>query len=166
MPRETIAWPTGLNPTEYPIHSYNELFVPAPAEAIWQQLIDARRWPEWYPNARDLQITGPEPRLASDSAFVWKTFGVTVRSHVLVYEPFSHLGWDALEMLGWNGFHGWRIIPRDGGCLVITEEVQRGIGAGTIKGWVEKNLLSEHQHWLEGLVRQVALPSVSSSSVA
>jgi len=158
-PPATIKWAEGVRPSEYPIHSYNELLIPASPEAIWRQLIDASRWPEWYENAHDLRITGSEPVLGPGTSFVWKTFGVTVRSRVLVHEPFTHIGWDALEMLGWNGFHGWRIIPRPQGCLVITEEVQRGVGAGAIKGYVEKNLLREHQRWLEGLAARAAASS-------
>jgi Polyketide cyclase / dehydrase and lipid transport len=165
MPRETIVWPDGLNPDEYPIRSYNELFVPASPEAIWRQLLDATRWPDWYKNAHNVRITGTERVLGPTTEFVWKTFGVTVQSRVLVFEPFLNIGWDAREMAGWNGFHGWKILPRDGGCLVITEEVQRGLLAGTVKGRIEKGLLREHQRWLEGLARQTAAAG-SSRGVA
>jgi len=155
-PRETIAWPEGLDPATFPIRSYNELLVPASPEAIWRAIIDAARWPSWYENAHDVQIVNGGPLLGPDTEFVWKTFGVNVQSRVLVYEPFQHIGWDAREMLGWKGFHGWKIIQTPNGCRVITEEVQGGVGARLIKSRVETNLQREHQRWLEGLVGRTA----------
>jgi hypothetical protein len=155
-PQDTIVWPEGLDPAAFPIRSYNELIVPASAEAIWRTIIDATRWPAWYENAHDVRIISGGPLLGPRTEFVWKTFGVTVRSCVLVYEPFQHIGWDAREMLGWKGFHGWRIIETSNGCRVITEEVQAGVGARAIKPLVDKNLHREHQRWLEGLVTQTA----------
>lgn len=154
MPQDTISWPEGLDPATFPIRSYNELLVPAEPEAIWHSLVDATRWPAWYENAHDVQIVSGGPLLAAGTEFVWKTFGVTVRSRVLIYQPFEHIGWDAREMLGWKGFHGWRIIRTPNGCRVITEEVQGGIGAGAIKSPVVRNLQREHQRWLEGLAGQ------------
>jgi Polyketide cyclase / dehydrase and lipid transport len=166
MPRETIVWPNGLDPSAYPIRSYNELFVPASPDAIWGQLVDATHWPDWYDNAHDVRIAGADRVLGPGTEFVWQTFGVTVRSRVLVYEPFVNIGWDAREPVGWNGFHGWKILPRDGGCLVLTEEVQRGLLAFAIKGRVEQGLLREHQSWLEGLVSQTASAASASGGVA
>jgi Polyketide cyclase / dehydrase and lipid transport len=154
MTQDSIAWPGGLDPDAQPIRAYNELTIPASAEAIWRALIDATRWPDWYENAHDVRIISGGPLLGLGTEFVWKTFGVTVQSRVLVYEPFTHLGWDAREMLGWTGFHGWKITPTSNGCRVITEEVQRGVGARLIKTRVEKNLQREHQCWLEGLARR------------
>ncbi len=156
MPQDTIVWPAGLDPAAFPIRSYNELLVPASPEAIWHTIIDAARWPAWYENAPNVRILSGGPQLGLDTKFIWKTFGVTVRSRVLVYEPFEHIGWDAREMLGWKGFHGWRIIRTPDGSRVITEEVQGGVGANLIKWLVEKNLQREHQRWLEGLAGQVA----------
>ncbi len=155
MHQHHIKWPDHIDPAKHPIHSYNELLIPASADAIWHKLIDATHWPEWYPNARDVKIVGSEPVLRPGSQFVWNTFGVTVKSRVLVYEPLVDLGWDAAEIMGWRGFHGWKIIPQDSGCLVITEEVQAGVGAGLIKNWILERLQREHQNWLVGLAREL-----------
>jgi hypothetical protein len=155
MQQHHILWPERFKPADHPIHSYNELRIAASPEAIWQKLIDARHWPDWYPNSQNVRIDGPEPALTQGSRFVWETFGVTVKSRVLVCEPFSDLGWDAEEMLGWRGFHGWKIIPQDGACLVVTEEVQNGVAATLIKSQLRKKLLQEHQNWLVKLAHEV-----------
>ena len=76
------------------------------------------------------------------------------RSQVLIFEPFEHLGWDAQEMLGWHGFHGWRFIPHNSGTLIITQEIQKGVGDFLVAPVVKKTLEKGHQMWLENLVRE------------
>jgi polyketide cyclase/dehydrase/lipid transport protein len=131
----------------------NEILIPAAPSRVWQWLCRATRWPEWYSNCSWIRIrddSGPDLKL--NTPFVWKTFGVRVRSVVKVFEPYSELGWDATAF-GLRAFHGWEITPTDDGCRVITEE--RQVGALTTMGrwYLRRALLREHQNWLESLRR-------------
>jgi hypothetical protein len=131
----------------------NEILIPAAPSRVWQWLCRATRWPEWYSNCSWIRIredAGPDLKL--NTPFVWKTFGVRVRSVVKVFEPYSELGWDATAF-GLRAFHGWEITPTDDGCRVVTEE--RQVGALTTMGrwYLRRALLREHQNWLESLRR-------------
>jgi Polyketide cyclase / dehydrase and lipid transport len=131
----------------------NEILIPAAPSRVWQWLCRATRWPEWYSNCSWIRIredAGPDLKL--NTPFVWKTFGVRVRSVVKVFEPYSELGWDATAF-GLRAFHGWELTPTDDGCRVVTEE--RQVGALTTMGrwYLRRALLREHQNWLESLRR-------------
>ncbi len=149
----SIQWPEGFRPDDYPVHAFNELFIPAAAEKIWKHLTAAERWPEWYGNCKWIRINGGQARLSDRAHFTWKTFNVKVSSNVLVYRPYQDLGWDA-RGFGFRGFHGWRLIPQPGGTLVVTEEVQGGLGPRLISPLILRGLLTQHQKWLQGLAQQ------------
>lgn len=146
---QSIVWPTSIDCSRYTVHSYNCLFINATKEKIWQSLIDAKKWPEWYPNSKNIRIQDSQI-LKAGSEFVWKTFGLTVHSKVIEYKEFESIGWTAYE-LGGEGYHGWRLIEQDGGTLVVTEEVQRGWGAVLLAPLIKRGLQKQHQIWLEGL---------------
>ena len=148
-----ITWPAGLDPKNYPVHSYNELFIPHPPEKIWEVLIDAKNWPNWYSNSKNVRLAGAD-KLNLNTKFEWQTFGLPVKSRVLVFNPNSDLGWDATTFAA-EGFHGWKIIPKEGGCLVITEEVQRGFGPKLVGRLVHKGLVKQHQNWLIGIKNRI-----------
>ena len=73
-----------------------------------------------------------------------------MKSKVLIYNPPFDLGWDAKEFAA-KGFHGWKLIPQQGGTLVVTQEVQTGFGARLLKPFIVKGLTHWHQKWLEGI---------------
>ncbi len=151
---EGIKWPEGLGPENCRILSHNEIWTPLSAQVLWAKLIRAQKWPEWYPNSRDVQMKDGSSELKMGSEFTWTTFGLEVRSKVLIYEPFENLGWNAHEILGWHGFHGWRFLPQDSGTLVITQEIQTGPGDFLLASLVKKTLEKGHQVWLEQLVKE------------
>ena len=151
---ENVKWPEGFGPENCRIFSHNQIWTPLSAQALWAKLIRAQNWPGWYPNSRDVNILDGSLELKKGSVFTWKTFGLKVRSQVLIFEPFEHLGWDAQEMLGWHGFHGWRFIPHNSGTLIITQEIQKGVGDFLVAPVVKKTLEKGHQMWLENLVRE------------
>ncbi|MEJ0021984.1 MAG: SRPBCC family protein [Candidatus Doudnabacteria bacterium] len=154
MPEYQIVWPEGFDPGKYPVHSYNQLFIPASAEDIWRVLTDAAAWPLWYPNAKDVKILEGQQTLNQNTKFTWRTFGLHVISEVLIFQPFTDLGWNARGFAS-RGFHGWKIIPQAQGCMLVTEEVQGGLGPSLLSRLVEKNLVKQHQKWLEGIITRV-----------
>ncbi len=150
MQKNTITWPNSFNPKYFPVHAYNELFIPARPEKIWDILINANRWPEWYKNSKKIKIGNGKTILEAGTEFEWVTFYLKVKSKVLIYNPPFDLGWDAKEFAA-NGFHGWKLIPQNNGTLVVTEEVQKGWGARLLKPIIVKSLQHWHQKWLEGM---------------
>lgn len=151
---EGIKWPEGLGTENCRILSHNQIWTPLSPQILWDKLVRAPLWPGWYPNSREVKIQDGSSELKMGSEFTWKTFGLKVRSKVLIYEPFENLGWDAQEIFGWRGFHGWRFIPKDSGTLVITQEVQKGVGDFLLAPLVKKTLEKGHQVWLEQLVKE------------
>ena len=54
-----IHWPTGFKPTEADLFSHNELLINAFCERVWKHVVEATKWPEWYPNSKDVWSQHP-----------------------------------------------------------------------------------------------------------
>ncbi len=153
-PHATHAWPAGYDPADCPVHAYNEIRTGLSPERLWPVLLDATTWPDWYDNARRVALQGGHDRLADGATFTWVTFGLPVTSTVREFVPFRRLGWVGKASLGSTGYHRWDIRPTDdGGSLVVTEEVQKGLMARLLGPVVRRGIERQHQAWLEGLVR-------------
>jgi uncharacterized protein YndB with AHSA1/START domain len=148
-----MKWPAGFEPDNSSVHARNEIAIAAPPERVWRWLIRAAKWPEWYSNSANVDfVRGSPPDLAPGTEFKWKTFGATVASRVIVFEPPHELGWDARGVL--NAYHGWLIEPDGrGGCRVVTEECQNGL-VPKLAWWYLRPMLERgHQNWIESLKR-------------
>ena len=148
-----MKWAAGFGPESSSVYARNEIVIAAPAERVWRWLIRAAKWPEWYSNSANVSfLSGEPPDLALGTEFRWKTFGATITSRVIVFEPPLELVWDAHGVLDAN--HGW-IIEADsgGGCRVITEECQNGILPKLAWWYLRPMLLRGHQKWIESLKR-------------
>ena len=105
------------------------------------------RWHE----LTDIQfLKGQPPNLALGTQFRWKTFGITIVSSVLEFEPNERLAWDA-HRSGFDAYHAWLIQKTASGCTVITEETQRGWLARFARALRPQQMEKQHQIWLEGL---------------
>ena len=51
-----IHWPEGYDPRDADLFSDNHIAIDRPADAIWQHLIAATSWPEWYSNSHDVVV--------------------------------------------------------------------------------------------------------------
>jgi hypothetical protein len=149
-----MRWPAGFEPKDATVHAHNQIITAASPEHVWRWLCRAAAWPQWYSNCTWLKFPDHDgPDLKQGTRFVWKTFGATVRSKVLVFEPFREIGWDAFA-IGLKAYHGWIIEPLDnGGCRIITEETQKGPLVTVGRWYLRRALLREHQNWLESLSR-------------
>ena len=148
-----MKWPAGFEPNHSSVYARNEIAIAAPPDLVWRWLIRAAKWPEWYSNSADVQfLAGNSPNLAVGTEFRWRTFGATVTSRVIVFEPMHELGWDARGVL--TAYHGW-LLEQDGrgGCRVITEETQNGIVPMLAWWYLRPMLLRGHQNWIESLKR-------------
>ncbi len=149
-----MRWPTRMEPENSTVHARNEIVIPAGPDRIWRWLCRAEHWPEWYSNCGWIRLRDDDgPDLVAGSQFVWKTFGVRVRSQVLVYDRLVELGWNATAF-GLRAYHGWRFeFAYAGHTRVITEETQVGPLTTVGRWYLRRGLLREHQNWLEGLSR-------------
>lgn len=147
----TINWPDKYQPEECAVHVVNELAMDVAPAAVWDCLIQASRWPEWYENASNVDVAGaPDGRLHDGTQFRWKTFGVTIDSEVEEFEPHERIAWSAIAF-GLDVYHAWLIIPTEGGCKVITEETQNGFLARLGHFMRPGSMHKFHQIWLESL---------------
>lgn len=151
-----INWPERYRPENCAVHVVNELAMDAPPQAVWDCLIDAEKWPDWYPNAANVVVEGaPDGRLSAGAKFRWKTFGVTIDTVVAEFEPVTRIAWSATAF-GLEVYHAWLITPRGEGCLVLTEETQNGFLA-RLGHWMRPGQMHKfHQIWLENLAARAS----------
>jgi hypothetical protein len=55
-----IHWPAGLSPADSDLFAHNEILIKAPSSTVWQHIVAAQKWPEWYPNSHDVQIVNDQ----------------------------------------------------------------------------------------------------------
>jgi hypothetical protein len=63
-----IHWPTGFEPEKADLFAHNDLIINATCERVWTHIIEASRWPTWYPNSKDVEIQGGDPVLRDGTA--------------------------------------------------------------------------------------------------
>jgi hypothetical protein len=145
-------WPAEFDPRTAPVYTRNEIRTHLAAEQLWPALVTATNWPRWYAHARRVSIVGGGAALTATSHFTWTTLGVRARTYVAEFEPARRLAWIGTG-LGAAGYHRWLLIPSaEGGCLVVTEEVQTGLIPWLGAKRLRRSLLANHQRRLEGLV--------------
>jgi hypothetical protein len=47
-----IRWPEGIVPEQADLFAHNDIVIAAPPAKIWEYLVHATAWPDWYTNAR------------------------------------------------------------------------------------------------------------------
>ena len=148
-----IHWPAGFDPRQADLFSHNELFINATCERVWQRIIEAPKWPGWYPNAKDVRIASDGGSVLKEgSAFRWSTFGLTIESRVNEFVPFSRIGWFGYAPGTQPTFyHTWYLEPRGKGCQVATDEVGNGPDAANLRKHDEGLMHRGHDLWLATL---------------
>jgi hypothetical protein len=91
-----IHWPEGFNPSQADLFSHNALLINASCERIWGHIVDATKWPQWYPNSKDVRIDGGDV-LKEGNVFHWSTFGLPLESKVNEFVPYTRIGWYAMR---------------------------------------------------------------------
>jgi hypothetical protein len=130
------------------------MLVHAPREKIWQHLLEITKWPEWYPDVKDLQVIGSaEKTLRENTVFQWRTFGLALESKVHEFVSYSRIGWFAYSPGSKpNFYHTWYLLPKnDASCLVLTEEVGIGGDANYMRQTDEGLMHRGHEMWLATL---------------
>lgn len=145
-----IHWPRGFAPSDADTFAHNAALVRAPCARVWSALVEARRWPDWYENARDVRLADGGDALRAGSRFEWTTFGFAVESTVHELEPTTRLGWFG-RTNGLDAYHTWLLRDVPAGCDVVTEEVGRGPAARELRSKAPGAIHDGHTLWLQRL---------------
>ena len=150
-----IHWPTGFDPAKADLFSHNELVINAPCERVWQHIIDATKWPKWYPNSKDVQIIDGTV-LAHGTVFRWTTFGLPLESKINEFVPYTRIGWygyapGTTPSVEHSFYHTWFLTPAGNACRVVTDEVGMGNDAAHLRETDESLMHRGHDLWLATL---------------
>ncbi len=151
---ERIRWPERYSPEKSTFFVHNEIQIKAPPKVVWDILLQAESWPQWYTGAKNVKLKNSQSRrLQADSIFSWTTMGMSFQSHVQEFSAPSRLAWESKKRLI-QGYHAWLLVPTARGCKVITDESFRG-PLGILQGTFIPNKLHRlHQIFLDELKRK------------
>ncbi len=142
-----VNWPEEFNPAKSKFYVYNEIVIDASPEKVWQILIEAEKWPDFYSGATNVKVSNTEGVISDTSSFIWETMGFQFTSVIKEFIPYQRLSWQSYKK-GIPGYHAWVIIPTDGGCRLITAESQNGWITIPEKLFQPNKLLKLHDLWL------------------
>ena len=146
-----IHWAEGFDPSQADLFSHNALLINASCERIWGHIIDATKWPQWYPNSKDVRIDGGDV-LKEGTVFHWSTFGLPLESKVNEFVPYTRIGWYGYAPATAPSFyHTWYLKPQGDACLVVTDEVGKGNDAAHLRETDESLMHRGHDLWLATL---------------
>jgi uncharacterized protein YndB with AHSA1/START domain len=147
-----IHWPQDFSPDQADLFSHNELRIEASCERVWKHIVEATKWPQWYPNSKDVQIIGGGNELNAGSVFRWTTFGLPLESRINEFTPYSRIGWYGYAPGEKPSFyHTWYLTAAGESCLVVTDEVGRGSSAAHLRQSDESLMHRGHDLWLATL---------------
>ncbi len=144
-------WPADYTPAQRKFYVHNQIAIDAPPDAVWKVLIDYASWTDYYRGASEVCLADPAQKQLSDSSIIrWKTMGLRFSSHIREFVPNRRLAWESINPKI-RGYHVWHIIPRGRGCLLVTEEAQRGWLTFFEKLFQPNKLHRLHDEWLLGI---------------
>jgi uncharacterized protein YndB with AHSA1/START domain len=143
-----INWPNDYKPANSDFYIHNKMQINADPKVIWELLIKAEDWPNWYEGMRDVEILNTEDNeIKANSKLKFSTMDQLFEGTIREFEPYSRLAWETRnEKL--MAYHAWLIIPNEKGCLLITDEVQKGKLAKLQKIFLPNKLRKLHDIWL------------------
>ena len=147
-----IHWPEGFDPSQADLFSHNALVINASCERIWGHIVDATKWPQWYPNSKNVKLLNGAKVLGDGTTWRWETFGLPLESKVHEYAPDTRLGWYGYAPGAQPSFyHTWYLTPQGSDCLVIMDEVGIGKDAANLRQTDESLMHRGHDLWLATL---------------
>ncbi len=150
--KDRINWPVDFHPSKARFYIHNEIEIQAPPEVVWAILIDASNWPEWYVGAKNVVVQGGG-KLQPNAVFEWETMDLQFSSEIKEFVPNERLSWLS-EKKQIQGYHAWYIEPRPGGCLLVTDESQKGWLTFFEKIFQPNKLIKLHDVWLKEIKRK------------
>ncbi|NQX92919.1 MAG: hypothetical protein HRT74_12500 [Flavobacteriales bacterium] len=93
---QEIRWPEAYTPEESKFFVHNEIEIKAPAEVVWEVLINAGEWETYYNGACELDLKDNTTGiLNAQSVFTWKTMGLDFISEIKEFEAPYRLSWES-----------------------------------------------------------------------
>ncbi|MCC5928886.1 MAG: DinB family protein [Cyclobacteriaceae bacterium] len=150
-----IAWPAEFDPKNSDFYVHNEIEIMAKPEVVWQLLVQASNWENWYDGIQNIRFENQGQRvLEPETKVFWNSMGQSLNNKVTQFEPNKTLAWQFNEKKI-QGMHAWVIIPTEEGCKVVTDESQTGQLAKLQKIFLPNKLRKQHDNWLR-LLKQEA----------
>jgi hypothetical protein len=147
-----IHWPAGFEPQKADLFAHNDLIINASCERVWIHIIEASRWPTWYPNSKDVEVQGGDTVLRDGTVFRWTTFGLVIESKVHEYVLNQRLGWYGYAPGAEPSFyHSWYLEPEGTMCHVVMDEAGVGKDAAGLRKSDETLMHRGHDLWLATL---------------
>ncbi len=143
----TINWPEDYDPDSASFFVHNWIDINAPPEVVWDILIQAETWPDWYEGASNVEVVGDSAMLEEGSVFTWKTMGLNFESTVTEFQPPTRLSWESRRRVI-RGYHAWLVVPTEFGSTVITDESQHGFLTYMQRIFQPNKLRRLHDIWL------------------
>ncbi|MEM1165409.1 MAG: SRPBCC domain-containing protein [Planctomycetota bacterium] len=143
-----INWPAQYQPADATFYIRNEIDIAAPPQVIWDVIVEAETWPEWYEGAFDVEVlTSDDGTLGRGGKFSWRTMGLDFISVIHEWEPPHRLGWESRRG-DIKGYHAWLVVETENGSRVITDESQFGFLANMQQLFLPNKLRELHDVWL------------------
>jgi uncharacterized protein YndB with AHSA1/START domain len=149
-----IDWPAKFDPQVSDFYVHNEIEINASPEIVWDLLIKAKEWSEWYGGIENIRFQDTtQHELIPGTKVFWNSMGQSLNNEIVHFEPYHSLSWQ-FEEKKIQGLHAWIIVPTPFGCKVITDESQNGTLAKLQKVFLPNKLLKQHDEWLLQLKRK------------
>src|SRR5260370_18267194 len=71
---QDIHWPPALSIRWSEMFAHNEIEIKAPCATVWNHLVQAQLWPQWYPNSGKVKIMDGSQILQKNTKFTWSGF--------------------------------------------------------------------------------------------
>jgi uncharacterized protein YndB with AHSA1/START domain len=157
MMLNNVIFPPEHDPRVSALYALNEIDVKAPAEVVWQLLVEAENWSSYFPPEDQIKILGGDTELELGTRYSRVTVGFAMSCIVTECVPYRRLSWSTTvdgDQTGASAFHGWVITPTDKGCHLLTEETLNGAFYLDEIGRKHPGALYKyHQDWVEMLAK-------------
>ena len=154
---DQIDWPPDYELDKTVFYIHNRIDINASPQTVWNILIQAEAWPDWYQGIREVKVLNDsDSTIKPDSKLTFNTMNRDFNGIIKEFKPYERLAWETIhEKL--NAYHAWLIIPNENGCSVITDESQYGKLAKLQIIFVPNKLRKLHDKWLEELKKKAEL---------
>ena len=151
-----------------PIEVRNEILIPAPAERVWDLLVDVEAWPSWYRACRWVRVesngnAASAGSVAPPTSFRWKAHPVALRSTVVAADRPRSFAIVA-DALGLHAERTFTLQPTpDGqGTIVVSDETQVGLVAWLGRLFLAPRLYAANQAMFDDLAREAGYRTARS----
>ncbi|MBA4028077.1 MAG: SRPBCC domain-containing protein [Planctomyces sp.] len=163
---DAIAWPEAYKPELATFTITNSVLISAPPEAVWDQLIHAESWPNWYSGATNVVVEGSTGgKLQEGSTINWTTMDQDLVTKVVEFVPPYRMGWESRQST-LKAYHAWLLIPTAEGTRVVTDESQFGLLAHLQRIFLPNKLRKLHDEWLAVLKQRAEAASLGGGADA